>query len=106
MNRILCQSLGWLLAAIASIALQVAPALSDGDVEGGAEGDSVFIAAVKATESGLETPSVAHGDAGGERPTYVEYRWISVCTTLDSAPEGAVEMDCAAARSCASSPSP
>lgn len=72
------------------------------DIGGGAEGDSVFIAAVEETEREVNATvsTVVQSDAS-ESP-YVEYQWMSVCVTPTTAAPLA-ETVCSAAQVCAGS---
>jgi hypothetical protein len=81
------------------------PSAADPDVGGGVKGDTVFVSAVEASAGNQNVDSsmsqLASAGSAGSAPSFVEYRWISVCTDLDSSPEGSTVLDCTAARSCA-----
>jgi hypothetical protein len=88
----------WLLVGLHAI-----PASGDPEVDGGVEGDTVFVSAVQSTREQEQangvTPAV---DSGGMAPAIVQYRWIVVCAGPGDAGDMATQSDCGAARVCAS----
>jgi len=89
-----------LLGVIVSF-LGASSANADPEVDGGAEGDSVFVSAVEATQAGDSNVPNTEPTAVDDQVAFVEYRWVSACTSIDAAPEPGTVLDCGAARSCA-----
>jgi hypothetical protein len=87
------------LAMLTATVAVIPPAYADPEIDGGVEGDTVFVAAVEATETGASATEVAGGTSEG--PVFVAYRWRSVCQGAYFTDEPAVQMDCGAARVCA-----
>lgn len=85
-----------------SLVAHHSPAVARPDISGGAEGDSVFVAAVEETErelAGILATTPVSSDGSGSDP-FVEYRWLSVCMTPTTAGPLA-ETVCSAAQVCA-----
>lgn len=87
--------------SVGVILLVTPTAHADPEVDGGVQGDTVFVAAVEETArdaSGSDTAAVSSDDG---QPAFVEYRWLIVCSTPGTSPAGFSEVDCQAAQVCA-----
>jgi hypothetical protein len=78
----------------------VGPAQADGcSGSGQTVGDFVAVALECSSQPELETVQ-QDGEPASATPTFIEYKWVSACTSPDAAGEPSTVLDCAPARSC------